>query len=123
MSADRFAGWLEDMLKAARQACGYVEDMPRDAFLADSRTQQAVAMNVLIIGEVAAKLIDRYPERLKAYANVPWVSMKGMRNRIAHGYFEIDMNLVWGTVSRDLPALVEQLTVILASEGGPTDRG
>jgi len=117
VSEDRFTGWLEDMLKAARQACIYVDGMEREAFLADSRTQQAVAMNVLIIGEVAAKLIERYPERLAIHTGVPWLSMKGMRNRIAHGYFEIDMSVVWETVHRALPALIEQLRAILARDG------
>lgn len=116
MSEDRFTGWLEDMLKAARQACGYVDGMEREAFLADSRTQQAVAMNVLIIGEVAAKLIERFPERLAAYPAVPWISMKGMRNRIAHGYFEVDMGVVWETVRRALPVLIDHVMEILANE-------
>lgn len=58
MSIDRFADWLDDMRMAARQAYGYVEGMSREAFMADTRTQQAVAMNLLIIGEIAARLID-----------------------------------------------------------------
>lgn len=116
MSEDRFTGWLEDMLKAARHACSYVDGMEREAFLADSRTQQAVAMNVLIIGEVAAKLIDRFPERLATYPTVPWVSMKGMRNRIAHGYFEVDMGVLWETTRSALPVLIEHVMEILANE-------
>ncbi len=73
-------------------------------------------MNVLIIGEVAAKLVERHPERLASYPDVPWSAMKGMRNRIAHGYFEIDMGVIWETVHRALPELVEQLSMILLSE-------
>lgn len=64
MSPDRFTGWLDDMRAAATQACGYVEGMTRKDFLDDPRNQQAVAMNLLIIGEIAAKVIERYPERL-----------------------------------------------------------
>ncbi|WP_024892111.1 HepT-like ribonuclease domain-containing protein [Luteimonas huabeiensis] len=116
MSPDRFAGWLDDMRAAAVQACGYVEGMTREDFLDDPRTQQAVAMNLLIIGEIAAKLIERYPERLASAPQIPWASMKGMRNRIAHGYFEIDMGVVWETVQRALPALLEQLAAL------PSDR-
>ena len=116
MSRDRFAEWLEDMQQAARLACSYVEGMRREDFLADLRTQQAVAMNVMIIGEVAAKLIERYPERLRACPNVPWASMKGMRNRIAHGYFEVDMGVVWETVQRALPELIDQLQSIIVQQ-------
>lgn len=115
MSEDRFAGWLADMLKAAEQACSYVDGMEREEFLADARTQQAVAMNLLIIGEVAAKLLERYPERLAACPSVPWASMKGMRNRIAHGYFEIDMGVVWETVRRALPPLIAQLASLISN--------
>lgn len=123
MNEDRFDGWLADMLRAAQQACGYVEGMDRGQFLDDPRTQQAVAMNVLIIGEVAAKLIERYPERLATCPTVPWVAMKGMRNRIAHGYFEIDMGVVWETVRSALPELIEQLTAILSRGGEAPSEG
>ncbi|MEN5060735.1 DUF86 domain-containing protein [Luteimonas sp. TWI1416] len=109
MSPDRFEGWLDDMRGAAQQACGYVEGMTREEFLNDSRTQQAVAMNLLIIGEIVAKMIERYPERIARYPGIPWAGMKGMRNRIAHGYFEIDMGVVWETVQRALPDLVSYL--------------
>jgi uncharacterized protein with HEPN domain len=109
VSLDRFEGWLDDMRGAAQQACGYVEGMTREEFLDDARTQQAVAMNLLIIGEIAAKMIERYPERIAQYASIPWAGMKGMRNRIAHGYFEIDMGVVWETVQRALPDLVSHL--------------
>lgn len=119
MSPDRFAGWLDDMRLAAMQACSYVEGMTRDDFLADSRTQQAVAMNMLIIGEIASKLIERYPDRLARYPQIQWASMKGMRNRIAHGYFEIDMGVVWETVQRALPVLIEQLAALPRDRGDP----
>lgn len=118
MTTHRVADWLDDMRRAAQQACDYVEGMERDDFLADIRTQQAVAMNLLIVGEVAAKLIERCPERLASYPEVPWAAMKGMRNRIAHGYFEIDMGVVWETVQRALPDLIERLAAILAAEHG-----
>src|SRR5690606_1265497 len=88
------------------------EGMTREEFLGRTETQDAVAMNMLTIGEIASKLIERYPARLAAHPQIPWTSMKGMRNRIAHGYFEIDQGVVWETVQRDLPRLIEQLAIV-----------
>jgi site-specific recombinase XerD len=57
MTENRLPDYLGHMLDAARQACGYVEGMDKDDFLADKRTQQAVILNSVIIGEAATKLL------------------------------------------------------------------
>ena len=94
---------------AARQAIAYVDGMAKEEFLTDSRTQQAVILNLVIIGEAATRLMDRHPEVANSYPDTPWRAMRGMRNRIAHGYFDINLDVVWETVSTALPELVDQL--------------
>ena len=101
------------MKEAAGQAVIYVEGLTRDDFLADKRTQQAVILNLIILGEAATKLMDRYPDVAAANAHIPWQSMRGMRNRIAHGYYDINLDVVWETVAAALPELVETLTKAL----------
>lgn len=64
----------------------------------DKRTQQAVIMSLIIIGEAAKKVMDGYPEFTQTHSEIPWRSMRGMRNRIAHGYFDINLDVVWETV-------------------------
>jgi uncharacterized protein with HEPN domain len=59
--------------------------MCQDDFLADKRTQQAVIMSLIVLGEAATKVMDRYPDFASEHAQVPWRNMRGMRNRIAHG--------------------------------------
>lgn len=113
MTADRLPVWLEQMLESAAQACAYVEGMDRETFSVDKRTQQAVILNLLVLGEVAAKLIENERDFVSRHPEVPWASIKGMRNRIAHGYFELDLGVVWETVQRALPMLVEQLPMVL----------
>ncbi len=81
-------------------------------FLADKRTQQAVILNLVIIGEAATKLLKDYGKFLDRHPVVPWRSMKGMRNRIAHGYFDINLDVVWETVQTALPQLLERLPAI-----------
>ncbi len=100
MSENRLPNYLDHILEAAHQACSYVEGLSKEDFLADKRTQQAVILNVVIIGEAATKLLRDYRGFLDRYPEVPWTGMKGMCNRIAHGYFDINLDVVWDTPSR-----------------------
>ena len=94
------------MQQAAADAIAFTEGMSQDGFLADKRTQQAVIMSLIVLGEAATKVMDRYPDFANQHAQVPWRNMRGMRNRIAHGYFDINLGLVWDTVQTALPPLV-----------------
>jgi uncharacterized protein with HEPN domain len=67
--------------------------MSKAEFLADKRSQQAVIMSLIIIGEAVTKVMDRDPAFAARHAQIPWRNMRGMRNRITHGYF--DINLEW----------------------------
>ncbi|MEY4592040.1 MAG: hypothetical protein RIR18_935 [Pseudomonadota bacterium] len=62
----------------------------------------------------AAQLIENCPDFVNAHKEVPWPQMKGMRNRMAHGYFELDMEIVWETCQA-LPLLVSQLERVIAA--------
>ncbi|AIC11230.1 HepT-like ribonuclease domain-containing protein [Xylella fastidiosa] len=100
------------MQQAATDACSFVEGLAKEDFLEDKRTQQAVIMSLIIIGEAVTKVMDRYAEFTQAHDQVPWRSMRGMRNRIAHGYFEINLDVVWDTVQSALPELLKQLAAV-----------
>ena len=69
-------------------------------------------MNLVIIGEASARLLKDHAGFLDARPDLPWKDMKGMRNRIAHGYFEIDLDMVWETVRSALPELLARLPAI-----------
>jgi uncharacterized protein with HEPN domain len=112
MSESRLPDYLDHMRQAATDACSFVEGLSKDDFLADKRTQQAVIMSLIIIGEAATKVMDGYAEFADTHAEVPWRSMRGMRNRIAHGYFDINLDMVWDTVQTALPGLLKQLSAV-----------
>jgi len=112
MIPGRLIDSLDQMLEAAGLACSYVEGMSREAFFADKRTQQAVIMNLLLIGEAATLLLRDHADVVGAHADVPWRNMKGMRNRIAHSYFDINLEVVWETVRSALPDLISHLPAI-----------
>jgi uncharacterized protein with HEPN domain len=104
--------YLDHIQQAATDARSFVEGMAKDDFLADKRTQQAVIMSLIVIGEAATKVMDGYVEFTQAHADVPWRSMRNMRNRMAHGYFDINLDVVWETVQEWLPALLQQLPAV-----------
>ena len=105
MKENRLPDYLQHMRQATADATGFVEGFSQPAFLADKRTQQAVIMSLIVLGEAATKVMDAYPDFANAHPEVPWRNMRGMRNRIAHGYFDIDLEVVWETVQTALPTL------------------
>ena len=112
MNENRLPDYLDHMQQAATDACAFVEGLDKADFLEDKRTQQAVIMSLIIIGEAATKVMDSYADFTQAHAQVPWRSMRGMRNRIAHGYFDINLDVVWDTVQTALPELMKQLPAV-----------
>ena len=122
---NRLPDYLDHMLQAASDACGFVEGLVKDDFLADKRTQQAVIISLIIIGEAATKVMEGNAEFAQAHPEVPWRSMRGMRNRIAHGYFDINLDVVWDTVRTALPDLLKQLRAVRqdASDEDRSDDG
>lgn len=109
----RHADYVELMRGAATQTLSYVEGIGKDDFLADSKTQDAVIMKLLVIGELAAQLLDQHSVFVADHPEIPWHQMKGMRNRMAHGYFELDLDVVWETVQTAIPELEAKLRQII----------
>jgi len=101
---------LADVLAAIDRIGRHVQD-DRARFDIDELLQNAVLHWIEIIGEaargVSGKVRDAHPE-------VPWRVITDMRNRVSDGYFDIDLDVVWNTVTRDLPKLREPVTLILA---------
>lgn len=120
MNENRLADYLGHMQQAAQDACDFIEGLDKSDFIEDKRTQQAVIMSLIIIGEAATKVMDGYVEFIQVHTQVPWRSMRGMRNRIAHGYFDINLDIVWETVISALPELLEQLPVVLQNAAEKT---
>ena len=109
MTPSRVSDCLDRMLEAATQACAYVEGLEKEDFLEDKKTQQAVIFNLILVGEEATKLLKDDEAFANLHPAIPWRSMKGMRNRIAHGYFKINLDTVWETIQTALPDLVRKL--------------
>jgi uncharacterized protein with HEPN domain len=100
------------MQTAASDACGFVAGMKREDFLKDVLVQRAVGMSILMLGEAVIRLVRDYPEFLLDHPNMPWQEIQGLRNRIAHGYFDIDLNIVWETAHVSLPDFLDKLQML-----------
>jgi uncharacterized protein with HEPN domain len=109
----RLSDYLGHMLDALRLARSYTAKQTKEDFLGDRKTQQAVILNILIIGEAATKLANEYPEFVTHHPAFPWKQIRGMRNRMAHGYFEINLDIVWETLQQSLPELELQILQLL----------
>lgn len=95
--------YLQDMLDNAEKALDFVGSMELDQFFEDEKTSYAVVRALEIIGEAARKI----PEDVRA--NIPelqWREISGMRNKLTHEYFGVNMKVVWRTVREDLPPLI-----------------
>jgi len=105
--------YLQHILDAIDRATSYVEGMDLPKFERDTRTQDAVIRTIEIIGEAANKTRVADPDLAARHPHIPWDLMYGMRNRIVHDYFEIDLQVVWQTIQRDLPGLRQQIVTML----------
>lgn len=97
------ASYLLDMLFAARDAVRFAAGLTFEQFEEIGLHQNAILKSIEVIGEAASRISV---ETSKAHADIPWLDIIGMRNRVVHAYFEVNLRRVWGTVQEDLPRLI-----------------
>jgi uncharacterized protein with HEPN domain len=112
MTSNRLPDYLDHMRQAIDDAQTFTNGMAQADFMRDKRTQQAVVMSLIVLGEAATKVMDKFPDFAASHAEIPWRNMRGMRNRIAHGYFDINLDVVWDTVQSALPTLKLELDTL-----------
>lgn len=101
---------LKHMRDAAQKIVAYTQDKDRQSLAKDELLQLALMRLIEIIGEAAARLSDD----LKAQHNhIPWAAIVGMRNRLIHAYFDVDLDIMWNTVTISIPELLGQIKTIL----------
>jgi uncharacterized protein with HEPN domain len=104
---------LLDMLLAAREAINFLQGIAQEEFLQDRMRQLAVIKSIEVIGEAAARISVEFR---KFHGELPWSEIIGMRNRLVHGYFEVNLVRVWQTVIKDLPHLILALEKLVVKE-------
>lgn len=109
----RVDDYLRHILEAIANIQDYTVGMDLGAFTADNKTRDAVIRNLEVIGEACNNIIKNHPSFAAEHAAVPWGFAYEMRNALSHGYFNIDLAIVWQTVKNDLPSLQSQISALV----------
>jgi len=113
--SNEFLDYVEDIVDAMEKAETLLEGVTFEQFEADFRINFAVVRALEIVGEATKRL----PSTLRdQYPNIPWKEMAGMRDRIIHGYDNVNYKIVWDTVKKRIPAVKPQLQQILIDYEG-----
>lgn len=102
---------LRHMLDACQEALSFVNEKTYQDLEKDRKLTLSLIKEIEIIGEAAYGISDAFK---KKYSQIPWSIIIGARHRLVHGYFDIDLTIVWKTITEDLPFLVKQLQDLLA---------
>ncbi len=97
------------MLRAAKNVAAFTANMTEQEFLSNEMAKYAVTMGLQIIGETASRVLEKCPDFVTDHPELPFHQMRGMRNRISHGYFTVVHETVWETARNDVPGLIASL--------------
>ena len=127
MSRDkqRLVDYLGHILEAIERIERYTEDIDELAFLQNEMVQDAVIRNIEIIGEASHNIECDYPEFTHTHPELPLAFAYQMRNAVSHGYFKVDLEIVWKTIQHDLYELYLLVKKVrdLLEEGSQTQAG
>ena len=117
MSRDhqRLPDYLGHILEAIERIQAYVADVDEVGFLSSKIIQDAVIRNLEVIGEASRNIERVHPEFAAAHPELPLALANDMRNALAHGYFKVDLEIVWKTIQNNLPDLHTQITEVSAA--------
>ena len=101
---------FEDILESIYKIDNYTKGIDFEAFKSNSMLIDAVVRNIEIIGEATSKIPDEIKNK---FSEVPWVKLKGIRNRIVHDYFGVDVEIIWKIIEKDLVELRQQIEIAL----------
>jgi uncharacterized protein with HEPN domain len=101
---------IKHMLDAVEEALTFVRNRDREHLDQDRMLVLALIKDIEIVGEAASRISD---ETKQAAPDIPWANITGMRNRLIHAYFDINLDILWQTVSKDLPELSAKLNQVI----------
>ena len=105
-----YGDYLQDIFDSINDIDKFISEMSFDEFTHDKKTLNAVVRSIEIIGEATKKI----PKSITAkYHNIPWKKIAGSRDVLSHSYYDVDIELVWETVKKDIPRLKKEIQKIL----------
>jgi uncharacterized protein with HEPN domain len=113
MPLDRDRATLLDLALASRRVLEFLGDQSFESFSQDLKTQSAVVLQILILGEAAKRLSSEFRDR---YPEIPWSDIMRMRDKLIHHYEDIDPREIWQAAQQDIPALLDFLERVQREE-------
>lgn len=115
MSRDpqRVVDYLAHIVQAIERIERYTSELDEAAFFQSEIVQDAVVRNFEVIGEACRNIERHHPEFAAEHPELPLAVAYEMRNALAHGYFKVDLGIVWRTVRKDLPQLLQLVRSIV----------
>jgi len=107
--ANRNITIVRDLVKYIVKIKEYCNGVDKDSFVANTQLHEACVFNLLQMGESITRLDDKF---IHAYPEIPWIKIRGLRNRIAHDYEGISIDIIWDIIQNDLEPLRAQLLMI-----------
>lgn len=104
---------LRHMLDAAREAMAFAHNQSRASLDTNRMLTLAIVKSLEILGEAASKVSGETQDSL---SQIPWSAIVSMRNRLIHGYYDVNLEIVWKTVTEDLPHLTPELKRVIAAD-------
>lgn len=111
----RAPDYLGHLVEACDRILSYTAGTTHESFLNNPLVQDAVLRNIEILGEATKNLMECWPEVGSLHPEVSWIDIYGMRNRITHGYFFVNLDVVWNVIERDILPLRARIAAILSS--------
>jgi uncharacterized protein with HEPN domain len=102
--------FLSDISEAIRRIGIYIKDIDYENFLEDIKTQDSVIRNLEIIGEAVKNISDDFKDK---HPQIPWKDWAGVRDKLIHHYFGVNLEVVWYIIKEDLPSLKEEIRRVL----------
>ena len=105
--------FLGDIYESTLRIELYIQDIDYESFLEDIKTQDAVVRNLEIIGEAAKNISDEFKEK---YPQILWKDLAGIRDKLIHHHFGVNLEIVWAIIDEDLPQLRKEIRQIKEQE-------
>jgi len=105
--------YIEHILESISRIESFMKDITKEDFIKNPEKQSAVVRQIEIIGEAVKNIPKSFRDK---YPNIPWKDIAGMRDKLMHHYFGVDLNTVWKAVVEDIPSLKKQVQEIKQAE-------
>ena len=92
-----------DLYHVLNQILTFTQNMDKQEFINDEKTQSSVLYQLVIMGEAVNRLSEQFKNQ---YPQIPFNEIRGMRNRVVHEYKEVDCDIIWEAIQKDIPELI-----------------